>query len=268
MVGAADTLLLAGEVRTALASAPARMTHGGGGPSAPWADGPSSRLLDAGPMSAGGGDAAAARLEEGGATTAGCGMLDDHLAPARGTIGQLRSADLRTRSALYRALGQAYDFACAARAEPESFAAILAEAGIRARPGAPMPAIVRLIFGADHDPARLAEFAAVLSHAQRLNLPVGGLRRLLEGQEGGLRAIIAAERNARRAERLTDSTDEARETLRRAKPQATFKLADDAGDDEFALLLARRLGEGRLGVLAALPADEAAIDRALRRVRR
>lgn len=270
MAISADALLLT-QARGPVGE-PARVASRQGMPTTAWADGPSSRLLAPERHEEGGdGDARlwTAEALDDPAAAAGCGgVLADHLAAARGTIGQLHSADLRARSALYRALGLAYDFSCAARSEPADTAAMLADAGIRTDPRAPMAAIVRLIFGAEYDKARLAEFAAVLSHGHRLNLPSGGLRRMLEGYEGGLKAIVAAERAARRAAPRPAAADTPRETLRRAKPAATIKLPEDGGDEEFVLVLARRTGKGRLAVLAPVPADTGLIDRAIRRLPR
>ncbi|MDB5689980.1 MAG: hypothetical protein JWL91_1856, partial [Sphingomonas bacterium] len=198
MASTADALLLASQVREAIGTAPpSRAGSAGRAHSTPWADGPSPRLFapDADEDVAGAdGQLWSPEAVDDPASAPGCGgVLADHLAVARGTIDQLSSAEVRTRSALYRALGLAYDFSCAARAEPESFAEMLAAAGIRAHPRAPMAGIVRLVFGADHDKSRLADFAAILSHGHRLNLPSGGLRRMLEGREGGLKTIVAAE---------------------------------------------------------------------------
>jgi hypothetical protein len=266
-----DALLLT-QAQRATADEPARPLARHGAQTTAWADGPSSRLLAPDREEEGdGGDAPlwTAETLDDPAAAAGCGgILAHHLAAARGTIGQLHSADLRARSALYRALGLAYDFSCAALAERGDIAAMLADARIRHDPRAPMAAIVRLIFGADYDRSRLTDFAAVLSHGHRLNLPSGGLRRMLEGCEGGLKAIVAAERAARRADPRPAAADTPRETLRRARAAATIKLPEDGGDEEFVLVLARRTGKGRLAVLAPVPADTGLIDRAIRRLPR
>ena len=88
-----------------------------------------------------------------------------------------------------------------------------------------MVEIVQLIFGAEHDRKRLAEFAIVLAHGHRLNLPSGGLRRLLEGSESGLKTIVAAERAARRAAARSRAADPAAKPMRRRKPGAAPRAA-------------------------------------------
>jgi hypothetical protein len=235
-----------------------------------WADGPGAQLPAPDPtaeraLPTGAVPAAVDATPAGGAECEG--GLADCLAAARGTVDQLRGADLRTRSALYRALGLAFDFSCVARRHPDDYAEILADCGIRAQARAPMTAVAKLVFGADYDKTRLTEFAAVLAHGHRLGLPSGGLRRMLEGREGGLKAIVAAERAARRPGTTpANPAEAARETLRTASPRATIDM--EAGEDEFVLLIARRDGDGRLAVLAPVPDDSSLIDRAIRRLPR
>ena len=124
--------------------------------------------------------------------------LADTLIAARSTAEQLNAAELRRRAALYRTLGIAYDFACAADADPGQFRALLRAAGLRRRS---MNAVVRLVFGETLERMEAAELSLVLSHAWRMEVEPGGLRRLLEQSDGGIAGIIAAERAARRAER-------------------------------------------------------------------
>jgi hypothetical protein len=233
-----------------------------------WADGPGAQLPAPDPEEPSAEQSAAAAIDPlAPVETGGEGGLADCLAAARGTVDQLRSADLRTRSALYRALGLAYDFSCAARRHPDDYAEMLADYGIRAQARAPMTAVAKLVFGADYDKTRLTEFAAVLSHGHRLGMASGGLRRMLEGREGGLKAIVAAERAARRPTAAPPSAAEtARKTLRDAKPCATIDMP--TGDGEFVLLIARRDGDGRLAVLAPVPDDDTLVDRAIRRLPR
>jgi hypothetical protein len=221
LASAADTLLLSSEMREAIridrASRSAQIARA---PLAPWADGPSSSLLapDAAPPPPDANAAWSPEAIDDPAAASGCGgVLADHLAAARGTIEQLHSAELRARSALYRALGLAYDFSCAACSEPQGYAEMLAAAGLRRQRRTSMVRIVRLVFGSDYDRKRLAEFATVLAHGHRLGLPSGGLRRLLEGQEDGVKAIVAAERAARRAHVPNPASGSPRRTPRGAR---------------------------------------------------
>ena len=99
--------------------------------------------------------------------------LADRLSAARETAAAVKLADGRTRLALYRALSLAYDFAIAAQQNPEDYAELLEESGVKAQARAPMTPIVKLVFGIDYDKARLTEFAAALSYAQRRDIGAG-----------------------------------------------------------------------------------------------
>ena len=71
---------------------------------------------------------------------------------------------------------------------------------MKAQARAPMTPIVKLVFGIDYDKTRLTEFAAALSNAQRNAVPESGFLAFIESQPGGLKALVAAERQARRPE--------------------------------------------------------------------
>jgi hypothetical protein len=188
--------------------------------------------------------------------------LADRLWAARESVDALKGADDRTRSALYRALSRAYDFALAAEREPEDYAELLEESGVKAQARAPMTPIVKLVFGVDYDKSRLTEFAAALSYARRQDVEVGVFFKFIEDQAGGLKALVAAERQARKPEPKTDTqTALARAKAREAKPIALDTISSDS---EFALVLARRCADGGVEPIA-LVEDEAMIERAIRR---
>ena len=188
--------------------------------------------------------------------------LADRLWAARETAEAAKSADGRTRAALYRALSFAYDFAVAAHDNPEDYAELLEESGVKAQARAPMTPIVKLVFGIDYDKARLTEFAAALSYAQRQGTAAGGFQALIEQQPGGLKALVAAERAARRPEDKADTRGEAARARLRGAP--TIALGEFAGDGEFALVVTRRGADGRHEPVAIID-DEALVDRAVRR---
>ncbi len=171
-------------------------------------------------------------------------------------------ADARSRSALYHALGHAYDLARAAEAAPDDYAEMLADAGINVQARAPMTAVAKLVFGAGYDKARLTEFAAGLCWARRQDLPIGGFTQALEAQEGGLKAWVQAERRARRPEPKPDTGDEARAALRAARPLGHLNY--DPGEAEFVLLVARRDEVGGLAIVAPV-ADQALLEKAIRK---
>jgi hypothetical protein len=189
--------------------------------------------------------------------------LADRLCLARETAEAVKSADARSRTALYRALGQAYDFALAAEAEPDDYAEILDDAGLKAQARAPMTPIVKLIFGIDYDKTRLTEFAAALSYGRRQEVPQGELAAFLERFSGGLKGVVQAERRERRPAARADVGGEARAALARADAIAYLNM--EAEGDDFVLLVARREGDGRLAVVAPVRPDKALIERAIRR---
>ncbi|HUE79776.1 MAG TPA: hypothetical protein VMN38_09110 [Sphingomicrobium sp.] len=188
--------------------------------------------------------------------------LADWLSAARETAEEVRSADSRSRAALYRALGRAYDFAIAAQRDPETYAELLEDSGVKAQARAPMTPIVKLVFGIDYDKTRLTEFASALAYARRQDVALGGFGALVEAQAGGLKALVAAERLARRPDSKADTgTERARERLRAAAPLSLESLP---ADEEFCLVLTRRGADGAHQPVAVIT-DRAIVDRALRR---
>ncbi|MEO6198938.1 MAG: hypothetical protein ABIO68_03230 [Sphingomicrobium sp.] len=189
--------------------------------------------------------------------------LADLLSAARETAEAAKTGEGRTRAALYQALALAYDFALSARANPEDFADLLADSGVTAQARAPMTPVVKLVFGADYDKARLTEYAAALSFADRQSVDCGEFGKFIAGQPGGLKALVAAERKARRPQGATvDAVAAAREKLR-AAPALSL---DDLGDSgEFALVVVRRSADGGYAPVA-LVADGVLTERALRRL--
>lgn len=188
--------------------------------------------------------------------------LADWLNAAQATAEDAKAADGRSRKALYRALGQAYDFACAAVDAPADYAALLEQAAIVVQARAPMTAVAKLVFGADYDKARLTEYAAALSHAARRGVACGGFHALIEGHPGGLKGLVEAERRLRRPDGEPESWQERALTrLRGAAPQPLDLLA---GNGEFALVLVRRDSAGQVAPVAAV-SDPAMLERAIRR---
>ena len=187
--------------------------------------------------------------------------LADRLWAARETADAVKTGEGRTRVALYRALSLAYDFALSAQENPQEYAELLEESGMKAQARAPMTPIVKLVFGIDYDKARLTEFAAALSYAVRQEIAFGGFQDLIEKQAGGLKALVAAERLARRPEPKSDTKGEiARARLRSATP---ISLADVPANEEFAVLVTRRGLDGRHEPVAIVE-DAALVERAIR----
>jgi hypothetical protein len=235
---------IAQQASTALASAAQP------GASPVWADGPNAEPLEL--------DTQAEPAWDEPELDLGAGLAD-RLGIARDSADAARGADQRSRAALYRALGLAYDFALAAESDCEGYAELLDDAGLKSQARAPMTPVVKLVFGSGYDKARLTEFAAALSWARRNDLPSGALRERLESD--GLKALVRAERRARRPEPKPDTGEEARQALRTVRP---LGHVDIPGEAEFVLLIARRDEVGGLAVLAPV-ADEAMLERAIRK---
>jgi len=188
--------------------------------------------------------------------------LADRLWAARETAEAVKAGEGRTRSALYRALALAYDFAVAAQENAEDYAELLEESGVKAQARAPMTPIVKLVFGIDYDKARLTEFAAALSYAQRQQIALGEFQRFIEQQSGGLKALVAAEREARRPQPKTDTKGEVARAKLRSAP--SISLAEVPAGEEFAVIVTRRGADGRHEPVAIID-DEVLVERAIRR---
>lgn len=207
-----------------------------------WADGPSS-------------DGAAVDMDA-------PETLDDRLASARESAASARAAAARSHAALYRALGRAHDFALAAAAAPERFAAMLAEADITPQARAPMTAVAKLVFGRDYDKARLAEAAIVLAYAQRTGVAEGALARVLETVAGGIKGIVAQDRAARRA------TEQHVGTCSLVERAALAEVAIDSGLEEGApVILIGRASANGIAVVGTIGDDAKLTEQLLRRLR-
>ncbi len=121
------------------------------------------------------------------------GPLGEQLAMARESAAQVRAAEARAQAALHRTLGRAHDLALSAEREGDNYAALLSAACVPGQTDAMMQ-IVTLVFGSAIETARQAQFADVLSHARRHQVPLGGLASFLDGFGGDLSAIGAVER--------------------------------------------------------------------------
>ncbi|BBC71520.1 conserved hypothetical protein [Altererythrobacter sp. B11] len=195
--------------------------------------------------------------------------LSDWLAAAREMASIALSCEDRTRAALYAAIGHAYDFSLAADGEAEEFAELLADAGLAMQDRAPMTPVAKLVFGADYDKTRLAEYAAALNHARRLDLPRGTLAGFLRDAEGGLKGVVKEERRLRREEQGREAKPNTRRKaleskLRRIEP--TGLAAIPVEGSEFGLVMIRREQDGEVVVLGEVPEDDGLVERAARRL--
>ena len=190
--------------------------------------------------------------------------LADRLSAARDSAEVCKQQDGRSRAALYRTLALAYDFAVAARRATDDYAEILEDAGVKAQVRAPMTPIVKLVFGVEYDKTRLTEFAAALSFAERSGVDFGEFQAFIERQPGGLKALVGAEREARRPAGTTSKVDLAALAVRTAmRARTTMSMRDLPTNEEFALVVTRRNADGVHELIAIVP-DDKLLARALR----
>ncbi|UUL82203.1 hypothetical protein NMP03_13585 [Sphingomonas qomolangmaensis] len=188
--------------------------------------------------------------------------LSDYLAHARACAEELRVSSNRSRAALYRTLNHAYAFAAAADKDPEGYADLLEDWGLKPQARAPMTPVIKLVLGMEYDKTRLTEFACVLMHARRNDVAPADFAAFLAGAAGGIKGLVAAERAARRPAAKPDTLDKAAATLRTRAPIAQVAIA--AGDDEFVLLLARAGSDGMLDVVARIDDSAGLTQKAIR----
>lgn len=192
--------------------------------------------------------------------------LGDRLAAARALADAARGSEDRTRQALYAAIGEAYDFALAASAAPDDFAALVADAGLTMQARAPMTPVVKLVFGAGYDKTRLTEFAAALNHARRLGLGRGALAAHLAAASGGLKGLVREERRLKKAEtgKPVAKREAPRDGLaRRLRQMSSAPLATVAAEGaEFTLLVARRVPGGDVVLLGEVADDLPLLEKA------
>lgn len=183
--------------------------------------------------------------------------LADWLALARETAERAIAAESRSRGALYQAVGKAWDFALAAEEQPDAFAALLDDAGLKPQARAPMTPVVKLVFGAAYDKTRLAEYACVLGHAKDEGVARGELAAYLDRYPGGLKGLVKDARARRKPVKAKAPADSRLDTLRKAQP--ALILEHDAGDAEFVVLIARAMPGGHVGIVAKAAEDPALV---------
>ena len=265
---AAEELLLEIDQALEAPSSPLARKTEAPAPMVAWADGPGSSIepqYD---------DAAFDTDYEAVSATAVSGehmALGDWLAAAREMAAEARHSEDRSRNALYEAIGRAWDFALAAADAPDDFAELVEDAGLSVQERAPMTPVVKLVFGTDYDKTRLTEYAAALSHAQRLGLESGTLAGYLRDSEGGLKGVVTAERRFRReaaGKAPREQTAAPRKAIAR-KLRALDAHGLDAiahAGEEFALVMVRRTEEGEVVMLGEVPGDTSLLERAARKL--
>lgn len=197
--------------------------------------------------------------------------LFDMLAQCQTKAADLARFDSRSRAALYETLSLGYDFHLVSQRRQEAYQDLLEKTGISVQTRAPVTPIVKLIFGQAYDKTRVTEYAAALGYADREGVPQGEFQAFVESFEGGIKAMVKAERAARNSARGNHVIDqlEAAKTTLRSRP-ALMTLDADAvsagGDDEFVLMVARRDASGGYAVLDAVKTGKSTLEAALKKV--
>lgn len=193
--------------------------------------------------------------------------LVEALETARRSAIDVRECDARSRASLYRAIGDAYDFALSARAQPRAYEAMLEAAGIVAQGRAPMTAVIKLVFGADYDKTRVAEYALALDYALERGMPRGALAVELGAYEGGLKALVQDMRAARNGEADSAALRPVRRLERAVRKlgQATPVTASDLpfGELGLAVVVARREADGTISLVAGVGLDDKAAQKVM-----
>lgn len=192
------------------------------------------------------------------------------LASARELASVAISSEDRSRSALYAAVGRAYDFSLAAQEEQQEFGELVSANGLTIQERAPMTPVVKLVFGADYDKTRLTEYAAVLNHAHRMEIGRGQLAGFLAQAEGGLKGVVKAERQLRREDTGKDGeqAESPQERLaRKLRSLATHSFdALQSEGEEFSLVMIRRMPDGEVVLLGEITGDLPLVERAARKL--
>ena len=196
--------------------------------------------------------------------------LYDCLASARELAENARNSEDRSRTALYAAVSRAYDFSLAAKDAPEDYDELIEESGLTKQDRAPMTPVVKLVFGSDYDKTRITEYAAVLSHAHRLELERGALADFLSKADGGLKGVVKTERRLRKEEagKTVEPENEVRRALAKKLRELEAMTFDALSADgaEFSLVMVRRDGEGGLAMVGEIDSDIPLIERAAKKL--
>jgi len=234
-----------------------------------WADGPSAEQIEdynpllSKPVAAS--DPEETILEQPAAEAS----LADWLSLARNSADEAAHCEQRSRNALYAAIGQAYDFYLMTQSRPEEYQQILDDCGMAVQDRAPMTPVVKLVFGIHYDKTRLTEYASALRFAEQADIEKGALAEFLAGYDGGLKAVVSAEREARRngPDNVTSITenDDVLERLRTAPIRQLSEIV--TGDDEFIVLVARKDADGQLAIVGPVDANQKLTSQVLKNTR-
>ncbi len=195
--------------------------------------------------------------------------LADWLSITRNSADEAVECEQRSRAALYAAIGQAYDFYLMTQSRPEEYQQILEDSGLAVQERAPMTPIVKLVFGVQYDKTRLTEYASALRFAEQISIEKGAFAEFLTGYDGGLKAVVAAERQSRNRDSVdTSKPAQNSDVLDRLRSAPTKQLSEiTVGNDEFVVLMARKDDSGQLAIIGTVEAGQKLTGKMLEKTR-
>ena len=191
--------------------------------------------------------------------------LADWLAEARANADDSVSLRAQSDTTLHDALAHAWGLAHAAEDAPGDFAEMLQDAGIAPSLRAPMTAVIRLVFGADYDKARVADYAAILDYAAREDIAPHLLAAHLAHYPDGVDGLSRTLKTQKRPAPISPTRKKGLGALYAAAPLASVTLSDcPESDAEFVVLVGRREADGSHAIVAAVPEQDSAHSRTLK----
>ncbi|TNE61469.1 MAG: hypothetical protein EP335_15920 [Alphaproteobacteria bacterium] len=189
-------------------------------------------------------------------------------------LEDLRSASVRaardvvhldggSRDSLYEALARAFALYDEGRKNPDAWAIMLRDAGLKAQARAPFTPALKLTFGKDYDKTRLTEYAAALACAERAGLGAEDLVAFLKDQPGGIKGCVLEERRVRRGQGGTPAADKRRALMESARKRKAVKLNTLKTEEEFCLLVGRRNKDGGIDLLGKADAGDSTTEKML-----
>ena len=174
-----------------------------------------------------------------------------------------KASEGRTRKALYAAIGEAYDLALAAVEAPDAYAELIEASGLTVQERAPMVPVIKLAFGKDYDRKRISEYAAVLAYARHREVARGELTALLENAENGIKGIVAEMRRLRNGSIPRKPVRRMRRsTLKKLRELPARAMAElELDNEEFALVMVRRMANGELVMVGEATNNAATLER-------
>ncbi len=126
--------------------------------------------------------------------------------------------------------------------------------------------MLKLVFGKTYDKTRLTEYAAALSCAKRNGISSLELVDYLLNMPGGIKGCVQEERNYKRQKSGTPAHNRQKEAINNVRQKTAISLKDISPNDEFCLILARRIEGGGVEAVGCADTGQATLDAAIRQI--